>query len=112
MIEENNDLQDEIRRLKLDLEEERNHARGGYSSHNSVNNSHAQNGPEEDFEVQRKCRLTTHRCKLFHDHNDSIKSHILGEASKIVAEYKFKVQKYEQEIATLQANVRTVTSMS
>lgn len=30
----------------------------------------------------------------------------LGEASKLVSDYKFKWQKAEQDISTLQANVR------
>ncbi|XP_054287127.1 leucine-rich repeat flightless-interacting protein 2 isoform X2 [Macrosteles quadrilineatus] len=68
-VEERNELLDELRRVKLELEEERA-SRGRHA-----------NGPTDDQDdVQR-------------------------EANKLLGDYKFKLQKAEQDVNTLQANV-------
>ncbi|XP_021956039.1 leucine-rich repeat flightless-interacting protein 2 isoform X3 [Folsomia candida] len=78
VIEEKNELQDEITRLKLELEEERSsktmRGGGGTGLNNNLSN-HFDDGENET------------------------------EISKQIAEYRFKTQKYEQEIAALLANV-------
>ncbi|XP_050695645.1 myosin-11-like isoform X2 [Eriocheir sinensis] len=71
--EEKNDLEDQVRRLKLELEEERSESR------------RRENGL--DYEKQK-------------------------EQSKTVNEYKFRVQKAEAEVSTLQANVARLDALS
>ncbi|KAK4326870.1 hypothetical protein Pmani_002640 [Petrolisthes manimaculis] len=71
--EEKNDLEDQVRRLKLELEEERS------------KNRRRENGL--DYEKQK-------------------------EQSKTVNEYKFRVQKAEAEVSTLQANVARLDALS
>lgn len=69
--EERNELLDEVRHLKLELEEERSKRR---SDSRSGSNS-LTNGPLDE------------------------------ETNKILSDYKFKLQKAEQDVSTLQANV-------
>ncbi len=57
VLEEKNELQDELRRLKLDLEEERSiNSKGDRSSlYNNISNSNHTNGPDGDtLDAQRK----------------------------------------------------------
>jgi len=76
VLEEKNELMDEVRRLKMDLEEERGKSKSGVNNNLSNSSNHLTNGSE--FE---------------------------GDITKQIADYRFKTQKYEQEIAALQANV-------
>ncbi|CAB3370868.1 Hypothetical predicted protein [Cloeon dipterum] len=79
--EERDELQDQVRHLKLELEEERNRSLKG-----SVGSSFSMNGPNDDeMDLNR-------------------------EASKQLGDYKFKLQKAEQDISTLQANVARLES--
>ncbi|XP_046678856.1 leucine-rich repeat flightless-interacting protein 2 [Homalodisca vitripennis] len=74
-VEERNELVDELRRVKMELEEERAHSRGRHT-----------NGPTDDSEdIQR-------------------------EANKLLGDYKFKLQKAEQDVNTLQATVARLES--
>jgi len=75
IVEEKNELVDEIKRLKIELDEERS-KRGSGGLNNNISNTHMDNGCESESEI-----------------------------SKQIADYRFKTQKYEQEISTLQANV-------
>jgi hypothetical protein len=69
--EERNELLDEVRHLKLELEEERSKRMSdSRSGHGSLSN-----GPLDE------------------------------ETSKLMSDYKFKLQKAEQDVSTLQANV-------
>lgn len=111
-LEEKNDLLDQIRRLTIELEEERNkHSKGdrGGAQHNTSNSSAYTNGPGEDS-------IDAHsECSYSHVFNYAfvlslwkaiyVNNFVLEDASKQLADYRFKTQKYEQEIATLQANV-------
>lgn len=78
-LEERNELMDELRHVKLELEEERSRSRG-----HRVNSL---NGP----------------------HSDDIED-IQREANKLLGDYKFKLQKAEQDVSTLQANVARLES--
>ncbi|CAL4099758.1 unnamed protein product [Meganyctiphanes norvegica] len=71
--EEKNDLEDQVRRLKLELEEERSEGR-----------RRRENGL--DFEKQK-------------------------DASRMLNEYKFRVQKAEAEVSTLNANVARLEAL-
>lgn len=71
--EEKNDLEDQVRRLKLELEEER-----------SEDRRRRENGI--DFEKQK-------------------------DASRLLNEYKFRVQKAEAEVSTLNANVARLEAL-
>ncbi|GBM52417.1 Leucine-rich repeat flightless-interacting protein 2 [Araneus ventricosus] len=82
-IEEKQELLDEIYRLRLDLEEERQKL--SKMENSSVNHNHV-NGPDiKVLEVQR-------------------------EANKQVSDYKFRLKKAEQEITTLQSNISRLES--
>nr|CAD7452651.1 unnamed protein product [Timema tahoe] len=75
--EERNELLDQVRHLKLELEEERSRHKSDAKRIPGAN----LNGPDTDFEdIQR-------------------------EANKLLGDYKFKLQKAEQDVSTLQANV-------
>ncbi|XP_060528025.1 leucine-rich repeat flightless-interacting protein 2 isoform X2 [Cylas formicarius] len=78
---EKSELQDQISHLKLELEEERNRRRK--SGGNSL-----LNGPSSDYDLDDVQR----------------------EASKQLADYKFRAQKAEQDVATLQATVARLES--
>ncbi|KAJ8917643.1 hypothetical protein NQ315_005090 [Exocentrus adspersus] len=80
-VKEKSDLQDQISHLKLELEEERSKRRK-YSSADLLN------GPSSDY-----------------DYDD-----VQRETSKQLAEYKFRAQKAEQDVATLQATVARLES--
>uniref|UniRef100_T1JJ54 Leucine-rich repeat flightless-interacting protein 2 n=1 Tax=Strigamia maritima TaxID=126957 RepID=T1JJ54_STRMM len=81
--EEKQDLIDEIRRLKIDLEDER-HKNSKIEKLSSQ--GHHTNGPDLKFlEMQR-------------------------EANKLVSDYKFRLQKTEQEVTTLQGSVARLES--
>ncbi|XP_046390795.1 leucine-rich repeat flightless-interacting protein 2 isoform X3 [Ischnura elegans] len=97
--EERNELQDQVRHLKLEIEEVQSRhgkksvgsistsGQGGGSVHPVISSSGATlNGPELDvLDLQR-------------------------EANKQLADYKFKLQKAEQDVSTLQANVARLES--
>ena len=90
------DLQDTVRRLKLDLEEERSRsslARGAAS--------------QEELE---RCRYQTQIMHLACNLSFEMISCIFRETKKLLDEYKFKISKSEQEIATLAANVARLES--
>nr|CAD7426161.1 unnamed protein product [Timema monikensis] len=75
--EERNELLDQVRHLKLELEEERSRHKSDAKRIPGA----SLNGPDTDFEdIQR-------------------------EANKLLGDYKFKLQKAEQDVSTLQANV-------
>ncbi|CAG2058779.1 unnamed protein product, partial [Timema podura] len=77
--EERNELLDQVRHLKLELEEERSRHKSDAKRIPGA----SLNGPDTDFEdIQR-------------------------EANKLLGDYKFKLQKAEQDVSTLQANVST-----
>jgi len=81
--EEKNELQDQIRHLKLELEEERSRHK---SDRQRGSNSVSVNGPDTDLvDIQR-------------------------EANKQLGDYKFKLQKAEQDVSTLQASVARLES--
>jgi len=81
--EEKNELQDQIRHLKLELEEERSKHK---SDRQRGSNSVSLNGPDTDLvDIQR-------------------------EANKQLGDYKFKLQKAEQDVSTLQASVARLES--
>lgn len=73
LADERDDLQDSVRRLKLDLDEERNRSQRLEKS--------PFNPEEADWETK-----------------------------KLIDDYKFKLQKYEQDINTLQTNVRALSN--
>ncbi|XP_042896397.1 leucine-rich repeat flightless-interacting protein 2 [Parasteatoda tepidariorum] len=82
-IEEKQELLDEIYRLRLDLEEERQKL--SKMENSGVNHNHI-NGPDTKvLEVQR-------------------------EANKQISDYKFRLKKAEQEITTLQSNISRLES--
>ncbi|GFU56111.1 leucine-rich repeat flightless-interacting protein 2 [Nephila pilipes] len=82
-MEEKQELLDEIYRLRLDLEEERQKV--SKMENSSVNHNHV-NGPDiKVLELQR-------------------------EANKQVSDYKFRLKKAEQEITTLQSNISRLES--
>ena len=82
------DLQDTVRRLKLDLEEERSR-------------SSLARGAASQEELERWCHpLSSH----------ALHPIIFRETKKLLDEYKFKISKSEQEIATLTANVARLES--
>ena len=130
VLEEKNELLDEIRRLKLDLEEERNNAKGDRAGlqNNNFHDSPHTNGPEnsESAVDSRKSSLYILRSLIFavvyfpfEEHvamptsplSNFLNNYIIGEANKQIADWRFRVQKYEQEIATLQANVSFIVLM-
>ncbi|KAK3930254.1 Leucine-rich repeat flightless-interacting protein 2 [Frankliniella fusca] len=78
LAEERNELLDQIRHLKLELEEERSRHRNG---------PRTLNGPA-----------------------DSDMEDLQREAQKLLGDYKFKLQKAEQDVSTLQANVARLES--
>ncbi|KAJ8978670.1 hypothetical protein NQ317_019106 [Molorchus minor] len=80
-LKEKSELQDQISHLKLELEEER-------SKRRKPSSSSLLNGPFSDY-----------------DYDD-----IQREASKQLADYKFRAQKAEQDVATLQATVARLES--
>ncbi|XP_068898862.1 leucine-rich repeat flightless-interacting protein 2 isoform X9 [Tenebrio molitor] len=82
-MKEKSELQDQISHLKLELEEERSKRKKS----NSVNTL---NGPSSD--------------------HDSDEIDIQREASKQLGDYKFRAQKAEQDVATLQATVARLES--
>ncbi|XP_076266643.1 leucine-rich repeat flightless-interacting protein 2 isoform X5 [Rhynchophorus ferrugineus] len=78
---EKTDLQDQISSLKLELEEERSRRRKSGSSG-------LMNGPSTDYDLDDQQR----------------------EANKQLADFKFRAQKAEQDVATLQATVARLES--
>ncbi|XP_069683534.1 leucine-rich repeat flightless-interacting protein 2 isoform X1 [Periplaneta americana] len=81
--EEKNELQDQVRHLKLELEEERSRHK---SDRQRASGGISLNGPDTDLvDIQR-------------------------EANKQLGDYKFKLQKAEQDVSTLQANVARLES--
>lgn len=65
-LEDKNDLLDQIRRLTIELEEERNkHSKGdrGGAPHNASNSSAYTNGPDEDS-IDAHSELKTWLCPL------------------------------------------------
>nr|CAD7604407.1 unnamed protein product [Timema genevievae] len=80
--EERNELLDQVRHLKLELEEERSRHKSDAKRIPGA----SLNGPDTDFEdIQR-------------------------EANKLLGDYKFKLQKAEQDVSTLQANANVSTN--
>ncbi|XP_066998100.2 leucine-rich repeat flightless-interacting protein 2 isoform X2 [Anabrus simplex] len=80
--EERNELLDQVRHLKLELEEERSRHKSDRQRVPGI----SLNGPDTDLvDVQR-------------------------EANKQLGDYKFKLQKAEQDVSTLQANVARLES--
>ncbi|PSN38368.1 Leucine-rich repeat flightless-interacting protein 2 [Blattella germanica] len=81
--EEKNELMDQVRHLKLELEEERSRHK---SDRQRASGGISLNGPDTDLvDIQR-------------------------EANKQLGDYKFKLQKAEQDVSTLQANVARLES--
>ncbi|XP_045475718.1 leucine-rich repeat flightless-interacting protein 2 isoform X2 [Harmonia axyridis] len=81
-IKEKRDLEDEINHLKLELEEEKSKKRKSHSLGST-------NGPVSDYETE----------------GDTQK-----DGSSLLADYKFRAQKAEQDVATLQATVARLES--
>lgn len=73
IVDERNELFDEVRHLKLELEEEKNKKRSDTKSGLTMNN-----GPLDE------------------------------ETCKILSDYRFKLQKAEQDVSTLQATVSVI----
>lgn len=82
LIEEKNELSDQLRRLKLDLEEEKNKAMYRERTPSITPAPVSPNGPTTESPDWQKDTVT-----------------------KQINEYKMKLQKADQEIATLQASV-------
>lgn len=96
---EKSELQDQISHLKLELEEEKNRRR----KHSSTG---LLNGPSSDYDnddIQSK-ELFYIKRRIPNEDN------FTGEASKQLADYKFRAQKAEQDVATLQATVARLES--
>ncbi|XP_063921797.1 leucine-rich repeat flightless-interacting protein 2 isoform X2 [Zophobas morio] len=85
-MKEKSELQDQISHLKLELEEER-------SKRKKSNSVGTLNGPASDQDLDE---LDIQRFS--------------GEASKQLGDYKFRAQKAEQDVATLQATVARLES--
>ncbi|XP_019613770.1 PREDICTED: leucine-rich repeat flightless-interacting protein 2-like isoform X5 [Branchiostoma belcheri] len=93
MAEEKEDLVDQIRRLKLELEEEKERTKALQSK---ANRTAEANGPDmELLDIQTE---TGERGK-----ERGLKS---GEASKQVNNYKFRLQKAEQDLAAMEGNIQ------
>ncbi|XP_019613783.1 PREDICTED: leucine-rich repeat flightless-interacting protein 2-like isoform X16 [Branchiostoma belcheri] len=92
MAEEKEDLVDQIRRLKLELEEEKERTKALQSK---ANRTAEANGPDmELLDIQKTGERGKER---------GLKS---GEASKQVNNYKFRLQKAEQDLAAMEGNIQ------
>ncbi|CAH1238601.1 LRRFIP2 [Branchiostoma lanceolatum] len=92
MAEEKEDLVDQIRRLKLELEEEKERSKALQSK---ANRTAEANGPDmELLDIQKA--------------DESGKERVFkpGEASKQVNNYKFRLQKAEQDLAAMEGNIQ------
>lgn len=98
---EKSELQDQISHLRLELEEERNKKRKANSLGVSLN------GPSLDSDMDAADIQSKYYPIFF-----SLKcaGFFEGEVSKQLAEYKFRAQKAEQDVATLQATVARLES--
>ncbi|KAL3269290.1 hypothetical protein HHI36_008365 [Cryptolaemus montrouzieri] len=81
-MKEKRDLEDEICHLKLELEEERSRKRKSHSISST-------NGPMSDYDID---------------------SDLQRDGNSLLADYKFRAQKAEQDVATLQATVARLES--
>ncbi|XP_044753223.1 leucine-rich repeat flightless-interacting protein 2 isoform X3 [Coccinella septempunctata] len=81
-IKEKRDLEDEINHLKLELEEEKSKKRKSHSVSST-------NGPIADYDADGDAQR---------------------DGSSLLADYKFRAQKAEQDVATLQATVARLES--
>ncbi|XP_039296485.1 leucine-rich repeat flightless-interacting protein 2 isoform X2 [Nilaparvata lugens] len=89
-VEQRNELLDELNRVKLELEEERTRNRGGAANRRLANgplsvDGGLSSGLDDIEEVQR-------------------------EANKLIGDYKFRLQKADQDNSTLQATVARLES--
>ncbi|XP_044732882.1 leucine-rich repeat flightless-interacting protein 2 isoform X2 [Chrysoperla carnea] len=89
-IEEKKELEDQVRSLRIELDEERNKSRRRRPSSNTsstIGSTITHNGPDSEY------------------FSDLDVIDVQREANKQLADYKFKLQKAEQDIATLQGTV-------
>ncbi|XP_078572834.1 leucine-rich repeat flightless-interacting protein 2-like isoform X25 [Branchiostoma floridae x Branchiostoma japonicum] len=92
MAEEKEDLVDQIRRLKLELEEEKERTKALQSK---ANRTAEANGPDmELLDIQKT------------DESGKERGFKSGEASKQVNNYKFRLQKAEQDLAAMEGNIQ------
>ncbi|XP_035688344.1 leucine-rich repeat flightless-interacting protein 2-like isoform X2 [Branchiostoma floridae] len=93
MAEEKEDLVDQIRRLKLELEEEKERTKALQSK---ANRTAEANGPDmELLDIQTET-----------DESGKERGFKSGEASKQVNNYKFRLQKAEQDLAAMEGNIQ------
>lgn len=101
--QERKDLLDEVAKLKFDLEEERIRSSG--HCYNLMNGS--DNEDYDDSSLYLKFTIKKSRVDICFN----LCINIAEETSRLVGDYKFKWQKAEQDISTLQANVSTFYSV-
>lgn len=96
--EEKNSMKQEIEQLHQQLLEAKTQRRSG-----------SMNGPcgDEDYEDAQRMWNSNRNAKreTNANHNVFVCSQFAGEANKLIADYKFKLTKAEQEIASLQASL-------
>ncbi|XP_078572843.1 leucine-rich repeat flightless-interacting protein 2-like isoform X33 [Branchiostoma floridae x Branchiostoma japonicum] len=105
MAEEKEDLVDQIRRLKLELEEEKERTKALQSK---ANRTAEANGPDMellDIQIKFKIWMRDRLAKGDKAVSDEIFNY-LREASKQVNNYKFRLQKAEQDLAAMEGNIQ------
>ncbi|XP_066302218.1 leucine-rich repeat flightless-interacting protein 2-like isoform X7 [Branchiostoma lanceolatum] len=105
MAEEKEDLVDQIRRLKLELEEEKERSKALQSK---ANRTAEANGPDMellDIQIKFKIWMRDRLAKGDKAVSDEIFNY-LREASKQVNNYKFRLQKAEQDLAAMEGNIQ------
>ncbi|XP_066302241.1 leucine-rich repeat flightless-interacting protein 2-like isoform X28 [Branchiostoma lanceolatum] len=118
MAEEKEDLVDQIRRLKLELEEEKERSKALQSK---ANRTAEANGPDMellDIQIKFKIWMRDRLAKGDKAVSDEIFNYLKadesgkervfkpGEASKQVNNYKFRLQKAEQDLAAMEGNIQ------
>lgn len=112
LVEEKNELSDQLRRVKLDLEEERTKS-VFREKPVSMPSPASPNGPasvNDVADLQSKRKLVYQLYLLLNVCNEWWNNVVcfLGDGmTKQINDYKVKLQKADQEIATLQASVRS-----
>ncbi|XP_078703793.1 leucine-rich repeat flightless-interacting protein 2-like isoform X34 [Branchiostoma floridae x Branchiostoma belcheri] len=105
MAEEKEDLVDQIRRLKLELEEEKERTKALQSK---ANRTAEANGPDMellDIQIKFKIWMRDRLARGDKAVSDEIFNY-LREASKQVNNYKFRLQKAEQDLAAMEGNIQ------
>lgn len=107
MAEEKDELLAQIRKLKNQLEEER-------QKHSKIDSSYTdgermENGTDLHF-IEMQSELTLYTLQLILEHflcsqTYCFSAFFIGDANRQISEYKFKLSKAEQEIGTMEQNV-------